>query len=219
MHYPKQIVNYLRELHTNGKYRYYDEMDDIVVERYDGFTRCPMHLISACSGACSLSHHPIINKRILSLCLLTKRPVPQLPTDIWLIIIGMLESDKKASWTLPGISIFGRSAHSAVQRYVQQLFKLRPYPFIQHSVRVGAVKVTSTRRVSIIGGSYVRGVTALVVVKHPNLEKPLRMVSTVDTTICRVPVHDLYIAIDADAQPILLKRPIGYWNKFTISLK
>jgi hypothetical protein len=109
---------------------------------------------------------------------MTKRPVPLLVPDAWLVIIKFLEQDIKHTTSISDLYVFGRAAYTAVQRYVQSIFKIDPYPFVSSVIRYGKTRIVAERLVQIAKGKYLKGHNVKVTIEHPKLTAPIRKVVT-----------------------------------------
>jgi hypothetical protein len=218
--YAENIRSYLINLHSGRGIEtiikgvkcpscggFHDSETKIVVEKQDGYYRCPAYLMGQCTGDCEWDHMPINNIEISKMCYLTKRPVPLLNPDTWAIIIKLLEHDKSHSTVISDLYVFGRAAYTAVQRYVQSIFKTVPYPFTTHSLKCGKTRITVERLAKIVKGRPTNGRTAIVTIDHPELPAPVRKIVSFDRFIFTDTKAELVFIIDQTG--ILYSKPFS----------
>jgi hypothetical protein len=123
----------------------------------DSVLPCLTYLMGECRGNCGLKHYDNID-RIMSLydirskLRLTKRPVPQLPSDVWSIIIGYVEKVLCPSVTPFAIAQFGASAHIAVRRHCQKLLLAEinsPKQPLSHRLNFSNCRIKVSRVISV----------------------------------------------------------------------
>lgn len=196
--YGASILQYLQTLHFLGQYEYEMSIPCIkcdpdeecgmlsfirCVETYDGVMRCPWFLMGECTGDCGFAHLEPVNKDIGGKCHLTKRQVPELPSDVWGIIIRILESDNSNPTEFPAVSIFGRSALSAVRQYAQSVLKSSVYKDIRQTVYYGKCSISVAPLFSIHKGKVYLGEKVRAIISHPNDPSPIQLVKIYGTCL------------------------------------